>query len=415
MVVNEAPKMVAADVPGRGRMYYLVDSKCDFLLEAKEFLDWKAATKRAPATIKAYCSRLLWYYNFLAQRHISVLEATPADLTAFVIWLCNPYQDTDAVLPVHQPSPLTATSVNLILQSISALYSFLVRRGVLSSSPVVYIDVPRGKWLTERDLLAHTRRGRAVVQRMELKLKEPHRLPPTVSEQEFLAFLESIHIAEDPSCDPTGFRDRLICLVLKEGGLRIGELLGMRMEDLEFGKQGIHVRFRPDNENGARAKAGYGRDRFVQLPTDLLGMLDVYITEIWIEATPATSHLWLVLKREARDRERQPTRGTALTPATVEKMFEHYSKKSGVAIHPHVLRHTHATELVRSYLRDGDPVDWKFIQERLGHASVITTMQTYTHLTDEDRKQAYDAYLKRKERSHGQHEHFFLSRIRSTC
>src|SRR6266571_1614963 len=141
------------------------------------------------------------------------------------------------------------------------------------------------------------------------------------------------------------------------------ELLGMRMEDLEFGKQGVHIRFRPDNENGARAKAGYGNDRFVHLPTDVLGLLDVYLTEVWIEASPATDHLWIVLKKEAKSREG---------------------------------RSTHATALVRSYLQDGEAVDWKFVQERLGHASVVTTMQTYTHLTNEDRKQAYERYQQKR-------------------
>jgi integrase/recombinase XerD len=187
--------------------------------------------------------------------------------------------------------------------------------------------------------------------------------------------------------------------MLKEGGFRIGEILGMRMEDLEFGKQGVHVRFRPDNENGARAKAGYGHDRFVHLPADVLGLLDIYITEVWIEANPRTDHLSLVLKKEAKNRQGQSTYGTALTVAAVEKAFQHYSRKSEIILHPHVLRHTHATALVRSYLQDGEPVDWKFVQERLGHASVVTTMQTYTHLTTEDRKHAYDRYMeKTKER-----------------
>src|SRR5260370_39685494 len=199
---------------------------------------------------------------------------------------------------------------------------------------------------------------------MEWKLKEPSRLPPTLSEQDFQMFIDSIHMDQDPNSDPPGFRDRLLCLMLKEGGFRIGEILGMRMEDLEFGKQGVHVRSRPDNENGARAKAGYGRDRFVHLPADILGMLDVYITEIWIEANPATSHLWLVLKKEARDREGQRTCGTALTISAVEKMFQHYSKKSGVMVHPHVLRHTHSSELVRSYLRVREPVDWRCMLAR---------------------------------------------------
>jgi len=394
--VSQAPKMVAADVPERGPIYYLVDDQYDFIPEAKEFFDWNAATHRAPATLKAYCSRLLWYYRFLWQRHLHILDATPADLTEFVIWLCNPYRESAAVSPIHQASPLTASSVNLILQTVGAFYRFLVRRGKISESPVRYVDVPRGKWLTERDLLAHTRRGRAVVQRMELKLKEPGRLPPTVSEQDFQTFIDSIHMGVDPNGDPSGFRDRLLCLMLKEGGLRIGELLGLRMEDLEFGKQGVHVRFRPDNENGARAKAGYGRDRFVHLPSDILGLLDIYLTEVWIEASPTTTHLWVVLNKHAKDREGDSTYGTALTVAAVEHMFRYYSLRSGIKLHPHVLRHTHATALARSYLREGEAVDWKFIQERLGHASVVTTMQTYTHLTNEDRKWAYDRYQERR-------------------
>lgn len=305
-------------------------------------------------------------------------------------------------LPFTSQAPLTATSVNIILQAVGALYHFLVRRGALAQSPVVYIDVPRGKWLKERDLLAHTRRGSATVQRMELKLKEPKRLLPTIAEQDFRIFIESIHVSEKPLGDPTGFRDRLLCLLLKEGGFRIGELLGVHMEDLAFGKQGIHVRFRPDNENGTRAKAGYGRDRFVPLPPDLLGLLDIYLTEIWIEANTPTDYLWIVFKKEARDREGNSTFGAALSVAAVEKMFQHYSRKSGIHLHPHTLRHTHASELVRSYLRDGEAVDWKFIQERLGHASVVTTMQVYAHLTDEDRQLAYETYLNKKREAHAQ-------------
>lgn len=393
-------RMIAADVPGRGRMYYLVDEALNFVPEVKDFLDWKAATKRAPATVKAYCTRLQWYSRYLSHHQLGVLEATPSDLTEFVIWLCNPYRDVETVSPIHLASPLTASSVNLILQAVGALYHFLVRRGHLDASPVVYMDVPRGKWLTERDLLAHTRHGPPRVQRAELKLKEPETIPQTIAEQDFKRFVDSIHLENEPNGDPSGFRDRLICFMLKEGGFRLGELLGMHLDDLEFGKHGVHVRFRSDNENGARAKAGYGRDRFVHLPDDVLGLLDVYLTEVWIEANPRTDHLWLVLNKRARDRDGKSRYGTALSLAAVENMFGHYSKKSGVRLHPHTLRHTHATALVRSYLQDGEPVDWKFVQERLGHASVVTTMQTYTHLTNKDRQYAYERYQQKRRAVH---------------
>ena len=125
--IEAFPRMVAADIPGQGRMYYLIDDQLDFIAEVREFLDWKMATKRAPATIKAYCFRLSWYYRFLTQKNLDIFQVTPADLTEFVIWLCNPYRDAQTIVPIHQQSPLTATSVNLILQAVGSLYHFLVR------------------------------------------------------------------------------------------------------------------------------------------------------------------------------------------------------------------------------------------------------------------------------------------------
>jgi len=392
--------MVAAETSDRGRMYYLVDEALDFIPEVKHFLDWKMATRRAPATVEAYCYRLSWYYRFLAQRRLAATAVQASDLTEFVIWLCNPHRDADNVSPIHTRSPLEARTVNMILQAVSTFYHFLVRRGTLTESPVKFVEVPRGKWLTERDLLAHTRRGAATVQRMELKLKEPRARPKTVSDDEFATFTESIRVDDRPGGDPAGFRDRLLCLMLKEGGFRIGELLGMHLQDLDFGARAVRVCFRPDNENGARAKAGYGRDRLVHLPADVMGMLDIYLTEVWVAFTPRTAHLWLVLKHDARDRTGRGTCGTALTRAAVEAMFRHYRAKSGVFLHPHMLRHTHARDLVRSFGRAGESTDWKFIQERLGHASVVTTMATYAHLDDADRKRAHEQYLQRREGIH---------------
>ena len=211
------PRMIVAQMSDRDRMWYLVDQQLNFIPEVKEFLDWKAATRRAPATIAAYCFRLSWYYRFLAQRGLCVLDVQPADLTEFVIWLCNPYRDTENLMPIHALSPLAATSVNLILQAVGNLYHFLVRRGKINESPARFIDVPKGKWLRERDLLAHTRRGKGAssVQRLELKLKEPKRLPATISEQDFQVFLQSIQMGSTPSSDPSRFRDRLLCLMLK--------------------------------------------------------------------------------------------------------------------------------------------------------------------------------------------------------
>jgi len=391
--MQKFPRLVTAVVPGQENRFYLIDQNLDFIPEVKELIDQKASTRRAPGTIRGICIQLRWYYQFLNQHKLLVLDVKPSDLSDFARWLSNPYRFGE-----NQPKQLQRSTINQILYAVANLYKFLVRRGRLTESPVVYEEVSiNWKTLADGDRLASTRRGKRVVQRMELKLKESKPRPKTVSLDDFGQFLDRIQIGKSSNADPAGFRDQLIVRILRESGLRCGEMLGTRMEDLDFKAQGIHVRFRTDNENGSRAKAGYGRDRFVHLPPQLLGLLDHYITEVWMNANHRSDYLWLVLKKNAVNRDGQNTFGTALNQSAVNEMFAYYSERSSIKIHPHMLRHTHATDLVRSYLSQGEQVDWKFIADRLGHSSVMTTMNTYVHLTKEDHKAAYKIYLKNKE------------------
>lgn len=55
-----------------------------------------------------------------------------------------------------------------------------------------------------------------------------------------------------------------------------------------------------------------------------------------------------------------------------------------------MLRHTHATELAREYISKGEQINWKYISKRLGHSSVMTTMEIYAHLKPEDYKKEYE-------------------------
>jgi hypothetical protein len=114
----------------------------------------------------------------------------------------QPHLDAQHVSVIHAPSSIQATSINLIFQAVGALYRFLVRRSQLNASPVLYVEVPTGKWLTERSLLAHTRQGPQKVQQMELKLKEPETVPETIADKDFKIFVDGIHTAEEPNGTP---------------------------------------------------------------------------------------------------------------------------------------------------------------------------------------------------------------------
>ncbi len=71
------------------------------------------------------------------------------------------------------------------------------------------------------------------------------------------------------------------------------------------------------------------------------------------------------------------------------------SKKTSIQLTPHLLRHTHATELIRAGW------DLAHVQKRLGHADIQTTINTYIHLTDEEMQIEYQTYLETRENNHG--------------
>jgi len=73
-------------------------------------------------------------------------------------------------------------------------------------------------------------------------------------------------------------------------------------------------------------------------------------------------------------------------------LFRALGRRTGVRVTPHMFRHTHATELLRSGW------DAAYVQKRLGHAHIQTTTSTYAHLSGEDMGAAYSRYLRERER-----------------
>ncbi|EZT64939.1 transposase A transposon Tn554 [Staphylococcus aureus C0676] len=83
--------------------------------------------------------------------------------------------------------------------------------------------------------------------------------------------------------------------------------------------------------------------------------------------------------------------GHPLKYQSVLDLIRRLGKRTGITFTAHILRHTHATELIRS--------GWAaaYVQKRLGHAHVQTTLDTYVHLSDQDMKNEYKKYLQGRE------------------
>lgn len=365
-----------------GQMYYLMDDELNFIPYIKEYLNMiqaRAEHQVAPNTIRTYCY-LLWYFIvFLTMKgwNILDLDGEPDKLVQFKLWLNNPYRFYENVIMLdeveiseYEEDALHIKTRNAILTQVSSLYLWLKMSHRIKENPVVYRYVMRTSSLRDKDMLAHTRRSQTI-QVNTLKSKVPKVMPKIIDSKDFKRYVDEVNL----------LRDKIILLCLKEGGFRSNELLGIRLEDIDFAEQGIWIRFRPNNSNGARAKAGYGRDRFVHLPSDLMVLIDRYISSEWISSDPTEDFLFVVTGSHVSTHN-----GNAMTKSTLDSIFKYRSKKIGIKLTPHMLRHTHATELAREYILKEEPINWEYISKRLGHKSVTTTIDIYAHLTAEDYK-----------------------------
>lgn len=364
-----------------GTMYYLMDENLDFIPLIKEYLDMIQARdirEVSPNTIRTYCYNLWYFIVFLEIKGFQILDldGKPDILTKFKLWLKNPYrfyENVEMLVFDYEEDDLKVNTVNAIIDRVSSLFLWLKATGRIKDNPVIYRNVMVSNTMREKDLLAHTRRNKTL-QKNVLKSKVPQVIPKTIEELNFKKYLDTVNL----------LRDKIILLILKEGGLRSGELLGIKLEDIDYGEQGIYIRFRDDNINGSRAKAGYGRDRFVHLPSDLMVLIDRYISSDWVNSDPNNDFLFVVVNSNNLIENGKPMKKSTLT-----SILNHYNKKTGIKINTHKLRHTHVTELAREYLSKGEPINWKYISERVGHKDVTTTMGIYAHLNVEDHKKEY--------------------------
>jgi len=219
---------------------YLIDESCEFIPAVKQYLDYLAALEKSPHTLENYCRHLYYYFTFLEQAQLDWQQVAPDDLVHFVQWLRNPLRQIKT-LSLHGASPLSERSVNTIVTVVSSFYRYQIQRGETLANPVLSEQISN-RFSGFKPFLVHTSRGKTF--RRVVKLKEPEKRVKTVKDADFETFLAAIG----------NLQFRCLVLLMREGGLRVGETLGLLIQDLEFHRNGVWVRRRNTLENGALAK-----------------------------------------------------------------------------------------------------------------------------------------------------------------
>ncbi len=294
----------------------------------------EAMAKDAVALIDAFCDQV-WLQDGLAA---TSLASYRRDLTQWAAWLesrgraLNAAQriDVDDWLAAQFRAKAKATSIARRLSSLRRYYALQVQQGGLRADPTARVRAP----------------------------KLPRRLPKSLTETQ----VESLLAAPDP--DTTlGLRDRAMLETLYATGLRVSELVGLKLAQVSLDMGVVRV-------------MGKGsKERLVPLGEEAIAWIRQYLaTARGALAGPARGDAIFVTAR-----------GGPLTRQAFWALVKRYALKAGMpaaSLSPHVLRHAFATHL----LNHG--ADLRVVQLLLGHAD-ITTTTIYTHVARERLKELH--------------------------
>ena len=239
---------------------------------------------------------------------------------------------------------LSRAAVQLRFSALRTFYKFLIRHGAAESSPIKNLSLPKPekrlpKFLTKPQ--------------MEALLIAPFELLKIQKEKK----------AGRPVSQIAALRDVAVLETIYSCGLRVSELCGLRVDDVDWSEQIMRVR-------------GKGKkERLVPVGKPAL----MAIQDYWNTFKQPPGGPSPVFFSETKKR-------APLSPLQLSRRLKKYLSIAGLdpSLTPHKLRHSYATHLLDA------GADLRSVQELLGHAHLITT-QVYTHVTTERLKKAYDA------------------------
>ena len=301
------------------------------------------------------------YFEYLQEIDVDYRNVNINILSDFVGWLRNPYENNKVVNLKPTKAKRTEKTVNLTITVVTNFYDYLYRTEEIDNDMVNKLmkQVFTGGNRHYKDFLYHVNKDKPTSKNI-LKIKEPRRKIKTLTKEE----MQKIYNAT------TNIRYEFLIKLLYETGLRIGEALSLFIEDIIFDhNKGHRIKLvdRGELSNGAMLKTG---EREIHISQELIDLFDDYVYDILDELEIDTNFVFVKLRGE--------NKGQPLEYSDVSDLFKRLKKKTGIDIHAHLLRHTHATIYYQT------TKDIKQVQERLGHSQIQTTMNMYLHPSDED-------------------------------
>jgi integrase/recombinase XerD len=286
----------------------------------KNFLIYLSAEKGLSRnTVESYNFDLRKFRDFLKSEDGELSSFSRADIIDFIEQL--------------RDKGYSASSICRFVSSVRGLCKYLLVENIIKEDPSETLQAPR-RW---------------------------ERLPKSLSKSEVKSFLESSSSLK-PS-EPTTVRDFVMFELLYSSGLRVSELVSLKLEDINF-------------EAGFLRVLGKGsKERIVPVNMRAIERIKSYMARQRMEILKHRRSPYLFVTNRARPMTRQRFWQT----------IKRIGRKLGIEISPHTMRHSFATHLLEG------GADLRSLQKMLGHSDISTT-QIYTKVTTDRLKQVYSKY-----------------------
>jgi len=289
-----------------------------------EFIDYYEICNRAedksPKTVAWYSANLKSFHNYLKSRHLpdNLEKIDITILRQYVLFLLKKNKYHGHPITPEKPETLSASTVHGHVRTLRAFFNWLVAEGLIESNPARDLKPP----------------------------KVYQKVVSTLSDEEIRAILGVL-----APVNSSNARNQTIIMLLLDTGLRMGELINLKMDDVHMNEGLLKVMGKGKKERivpmGSNAQRALQRYLFRYRPKPLHpGIVNVFLSVL----------------------------GKPLTENGIKLIFSRLAKKSGVArLHAHLCRHTFAT---RFLINGGDVFT---LQQILGH-STLEMVRHYVNL-----------------------------------
>lgn len=358
----------------RGKRYIVLDNNYKVIEPVLKYLKYMDSLEKSPNTLKTYAHFLKIYCEFLEGNRLTVYSIFETKqgileiLVDYIGWLKgNNTQSNSKIVRCKRKTRSNATINNMIV-AVQGMYTFLANNKEI---PKVEFYREKMKSITSYKSFLHETTKKSTIRENILKLK-------TVRDESYEFITRKQYNILFRACNNR--RDKLIIALMFECGLRIGEVIGLHIEDCKPQDGSIYIRQRENLPNDARVKNH--SEGVVFMPDYVVSLLIDYLTEDVLDVQ--NDMLFVNLYRG--------NIGEAIKVNTVGDLFKRLSLKVAINVHPHMLRHGFATERKRAGM------DMISLKEQMRHKLIQSTM-IYTHVTNEEKRDIAIEFYESKQKS----------------